>query len=70
MTAEHTALVCVDTRTGLIRRYVREAGAGMNNVRVTHHVQIPNWQEFRAGRLGLEPAGLAEFRVDPEAFYK
>jgi hypothetical protein len=65
-----TALVCVDTRTGLIRRYVREVGAGGHNVRATHSVQIPDWRDFLNGQAGLDPAALAQFRVDPEAFCK
>ena len=63
-----TALVCIDTKIGTVRRYEREDGAGMNNVRCTHQIQVKDWPKFRAGEYALDPTQIARFRTDPEPF--
>ena len=64
-----TSLVCIDTKIGTVRRYVREKGCGLNDVRVTHQFVFPDWPEFLAGRQSLDRCAVFRYRTEPEAFY-
>lgn len=57
-----TALVSIDTNTGLFRRYIR--GKGGSPV-LTHTAQLPDWDRVVLGLADFEAASLERWRVMP-----
>lgn len=64
-----TALVCIDTKIGAVRRYERAQGCGANNVLRTHQLHIKDWPLFLQRKYFLDRCAIARFRTEPEAFY-